>query len=110
MLFYVAGLYFISLRLRPKSLLGAKIPKHIFFWPPTAMCVREKTKKSLMYMTKLFCVAVDCVWDGVRGEDELRAPGPAGGQHPGGGQPGVQGGRLRPGPAHRGQRVHGPPG
>ena len=75
------------------------------------MCwIKKKKIRNVFKKRFLDCVPVDCVWDGVRGADELRAQRPAGGQHPGGGQPGVQGGRLRPGAAHRGQRVHGPPG
>ena len=51
-------------------------------------------------------VPTDRIWHGLRGEDELRPPGPPGGQHPRGGEPGVQSGRLRLGAPHRGQRVH----
>ncbi|XP_045688864.1 proto-oncogene tyrosine-protein kinase Src isoform X3 [Phyllostomus hastatus] len=54
------------------------------------------------YMSK------DRLRHGIRRADELRPPGPACGQHPGGREPRVQSGRLRPGSAHRGQRVHGP--
>ncbi|XP_064028612.1 tyrosine-protein kinase Fgr isoform X1 [Pogoniulus pusillus] len=47
---------------------------------------------------------------GLHRADELHPPGPARCQHPGGGQPGLQDRRLRPGPPDRGQRVHGAPG
>lgn len=45
--------------------------------------------------SRSFVCVSDCLRDGLRGEDELRAQRPQGCQHPGGRQPGVQSGRFR---------------